>query len=134
MKTKILIPATIALMGVSASAWADDDGEVTIRLMPSAEVELPEAVTNPIELPSHLLEDAEKSEKLERAKQALEHATLRRDEGRERGESQASLAREQAQEMADAAKANRENRARSDENRPERPEPPGPPETPPGQR
>ena len=61
MKTKIFIPALIALMGVSATAWADDDGEVTIRLMPSSEVELPEAVTNPIELPSHLLEDAEKT-------------------------------------------------------------------------
>ena len=43
MKTKILIPALIALMGVSAGAWADDDddgAEATIRLMDVAEAEL----------------------------------------------------------------------------------------------
>jgi hypothetical protein len=122
MKTKILIPAAIALIGVSGVAAADkpdDDGDVTIRLMPHAEAELPDAVTNPIELPEHLLEDAQNSEKLTRAKQAIDHANERRTAGPN-------------------PKAKNEDRGRS-EGRPDRPDPadrpdpPGPPETPPGQ-
>ncbi len=135
MKIKILIPAIIALMGVSAGAWADKpdgDGTVTMRLMDEAEAELPSVVTNPIELPSHLLEDTEKSDKLERAKKALEDATTNRNNGREHGLSHAESVRENAQDMADTAKDNRENRGRSEEKRPDRPEPPGPPENPPG--
>jgi len=137
MKTRILIPAAIALMGVSSVAAADqaaaDDGEVTIRLMPHAEVTLPDAVVNPIELPKHLLEDAQKSEKLTRAKQAIDHANERRTDGPNHGLSHAQEAREQGQEMAENAKAKNEDRGRS-EDRPERPDPPGPPETPPGQQ
>ncbi len=132
MNTRILIPALIALMGVSAGAWADkpDDGEVTIRLMPAAEVELPAAVTNPIELPSHLrVEDAKQAEKLGRAKQALEDATANRNKGRDHGLSHADEAREQAQDMADNANAKNENRGRS-EDRPDPPDPPGRPDNP----
>ena len=134
MKTKILVPALIALMGVSAGAWADkpDDGEVTIRLMPAAEVTLPEAVTNPIELPSHLLESEKHEEKLIRAKQALEDATANRNKGRDHGLSHAEQAREQAQDMADNAKAKNESRGRSEDQRPDLPDPPNRPETPPG--
>jgi hypothetical protein len=135
MKTKFLIPAMIALMSVSASAWADKpdgDGTVTMRLMGEADAELPGVVTNPIELPSHLLGDTEDADKLERAKKALEDATANRNNGREHGLSHAEQAREQAQNMSENAKSNRENRGRGEDNRPERPEPPGPPETPPG--
>jgi hypothetical protein len=141
MKTKILIPAAIALIGVSGVAAADkpdDDGDVTIRLMPHAEAELPDAVTNPIELPEHLLEDAQNSEKLTRAKQAIDHANERRTAGPNHGLSHAQEAREQGREMAENAKAKNEDRGRS-EGRPDRPDPadrpdpPGPPETPPGQ-
>ena len=57
MKSKLLIPAAILLMGVSAGAWAaDDDGaEATIRLMGTAEAERPDAVTKTITLPAHLM-------------------------------------------------------------------------------
>ena len=134
MNSKFLMPAMIALMGVSTGAWADkpDDGEVTIRLMPAAEVTLPEAVTNPIELPSHLLESDKHEEKLLRAKQALEDATTNRNKGRDHGLSHADRARELAQDMAENAKAKNENRGRS-EDRPDRPEPPEPPDNLPGQ-
>ena len=133
MDSKFYVPAMIALMGVSAGAWADKpDPEVTIRLMPHEEVTLPEAVTNPIELPKHLIEDAQKSEKLEGAKKGLENANTRRVDGPNHGLSHAQDARETAQDMADNAKSNREARGRSEEDRPDRPEPPGPPDNPPG--
>lgn len=134
MSSKLLIPALIALMGVSAGAWADEpdkDGEVTIRLMPPSETQLPEAVTNPIELPAHLLDDPDKEEKLQKAKQALQKASTRRANGANHGLShaeQARQAREQAQDMVDDAKANRESRGRSDD----LPEPPNRPQDPPG--
>lgn len=134
MNSKFLIPAIIALMGISGITLADepDDGEITIRLMPSAEVALPEAVTNPIELPDHLQGgDAKQSEKLDRAKKALEDATTNRDKGRDHGLTHAEEARERAQDMADNAKSNRESRGRSEQNRPELPEPPARPENPP---
>jgi hypothetical protein len=137
MKTKILIPAAIALMGVSAGAWADDpgeDGEVTISLMPSPNDDLPEVVTNRIPLPdlAELVGNENAQEKvMKQAKDALNHAEEKRTQGREHGWSHANMAREQAQDMAENAKAKNEDRGRS-EDRPDRPEPPGPPETPPG--
>ena len=136
MKTRILIPALIALMGVSAGAWADDqddDGEITISLMPASEDELPEAVTKHISLPDlgNLVgnEKAQESVK-KRAVQALDDAAGKGN--REHGWSQANEAREQAQDMAEKAKDKTENRGRSEEKRPDRPDPPGPPENPPG--
>ena len=138
MNSKFLIPALIALMSVSASAWGDepaDDGEVTISLMPAAKDDLPGVVTNRIPLPNltELVgnETAEENV-MKRAKAALDHAEQKRTEGRERGRSQSDMARDQVQDMAENAKAKNENRGRGEDNRPERPEPPGPPETPPG--
>ena len=138
MDSKFLIPAMIALMGVSGGAWADDhedDGDVTITLMPAATDNLPDAVTNRIPLPDleQLVgnDQAQKSV-MKRATDALGDADTKRSEGRERGWSQADIAREQAQDMAENAKAKNENRGRGEDGRPERPEPPGPPETPPG--
>jgi hypothetical protein len=135
MKTKILVPALIALMGVSAGAWADDqddDGEVTISLMPASADESPDAVTKQISLPDlvNLVgSDQAKASVQKRAVQALEEAGSKGN--REHGWSQADQAREQVQDMAENAKAKNENRGRSEE-RPERPEPPGPPENLPG--
>ncbi len=136
MKTKILIPAAIALMGVSAGAWAedpDDGSEVTISLMPSPSDNVPDVVTNRIPLPdlTELVENTTAQEKVKRAKDALNQAEQKRTEGRDHGWSQADRAREQAQDMAENAKAKNENRGRS-EDRPERPDPPGRPESPPG--
>jgi hypothetical protein len=139
MNTKILVPALIALMGVSAGAWADQpdfDGEVTMRLMPPSEAEqLPEAVTNRIALPALVLENGTANDKVEKARDALEKAENRGTAGRQHGWSHANEAREQAQDMAENAKAKNENRGRSEDrpDRPDRPEPPGPPESPPGQ-
>lgn len=134
MNSRILIPAIVALMGVSVGAWAadDDDGEATIRLMGTAEAELPGAVTKTITLPDHLLvkrEDqaasVEKAKGHDKANQRLEN------ENRQKGLSQAEAARESGKEMSEKAKEARENRGRA-KDRPERPDPPGPPETPPG--
>jgi hypothetical protein len=135
MKIKILIPAIIALMGVSAGAWADDqddDGEVTISLMPASEDELPDAVTKHISLPE--LDNLVGNEKAQdsvkkRAVQALEDAAGKGN--REHGWSHANEAREQAQDMAENAKDKNGNRGRA-EGRPDRPDPPGPPDNPPG--
>ena len=138
MKGKFLIPAAVALMGVSGMAVADepaDDGEVTISLMPAAKDDVPDVVTNRIPLPDLTeLAGNETAEEnvMKRAKDALTHAEQKRTQGRERGRSQADMARDQAQDMAENAKAKNENRGRGEDNRPERPDPPGPPETPPG--
>ena len=137
MKSKFLVPAAIALMGVSGVALADepgDDSEVTISLMPSANDDLPDVVTNRIPLPDlkELVGNGTAEENvMKRATKALEHADKKRTEGREHGWSQADMAREQAQDMAENAKAKNENRGRS-EDRPEPPDPPGRPESPPG--
>jgi hypothetical protein len=136
MKPRILIPALIALMGVSAGAWADDQddgGEVTISLMPASEDESPGAVTKQISLPDlvNLVgSDQAKASVEKRAVKALEDAGKKGN--REHGWSQADRAREQVQDMAENAKAKNENRGRAEEDRPERPDPPGPPESPPG--
>ena len=130
----------IALMGVSVSAWADDqddDGEVTISLMPASADESPEAVTKQISLPDLVNmvgnEQAQESVK-KRAVRALEEAGTKGN--REHGWSHANEARQQAQDMAENAKTKNEDRGRSEEDRPDRPDrpdPPGPPDSPPGQ-
>ncbi len=140
MKTKILIPAAIALMGVSGVAAADkpeplnpgDDGEVTITLMPPGNG-APELVMKQIELPDLDLENATADDKVEKARDALDKAEDKGNTGRQHGWSHASEARQQAQDMAESANANRESRGRSEDNRPEPPDPPGPPDNPPGQ-
>ncbi len=129
MKSKILIPAAVALMSVSAGAWAaDDDGaEATIRLMGTAEAEMPDAVTKQISLPDHLLLDGkdqraavDKAKGQDKANERLEN------EKRNEGLAKAENAREQGAEMSEKAKEARENRGRSED----RPEPPGRPDDP----
>ena len=133
MKSRILIPALIALMGVSAGAWADDDddgAEATIRLMDSAESALPGAVTKTITLPDHLLvETADQAATVNEAKHGHDKANERlENENRAKGLSQAEAARQSGKELAEKAKEARENRARSEP--PGRPDNPGPPENP----
>ena len=140
MRHRYLIPACIALMGLSAGAAADapeDDGEVTISLMPAAKDDMPDAVTNRIPLPDleSLVGDEKAQEAVvKRAREALTEAETRRSQGREHGWSHADQSREQGQEMAESAHARNENRARS-EDRPapaDRPEDPGRPDNPGG--
>jgi len=136
MNSKFLIPAMIALMGVSASAWADDqddEGDVTISLMPAATDDQPGAVTNRIPLPNlEQLVGNEKAQKSVMKRATDARAEKERTDGREHGRSQADMARDQAQDMAENAKAKNENRGRGQDTRPERPENPGPPDSPPG--
>jgi hypothetical protein len=132
MKTRILIPALIALMGISAGAWADDDAEATIRLMDDSESRLPGAVTKTITLPDHLQVTAEdQTTTVGKAKghdKANERLT---NENRQKGLSKADAARENGKDMTEKAKEVREARGRADPpGRPE--EPPGRPETPGG--
>ncbi len=139
MKSRLFIPAAITLMGISGLAWADkpepanpdDDGEVTISLMPAG-ADVPDVVTNRIALPTLDLSNEVANDKVKRAKAALEHAEQKRTEGRDHGWSHANAAREQAQDMADDAKANRENRGRSEDrpDPPNRPDDPGRPDNP----
>ena len=131
MKNKVLIPAAIALMVVSADARAaDDDGaEATIRLMGTAEAELPDAVTKKIELPDHLrLPEEDQVSAVEKAKKGHDNANERLDR-REKGLSKADLAREHGEEMSEKAKEVRENKGRS-EDRPDPPERPNLPDQP----
>lgn len=138
---KIVIPTLIALMGVSAGAWAsgpDNDGEVTISLMPAANDDMPDAVTNRIPLPDleHLVDNEKAQESVvKRAQEALAEAETGRNQGQEHGWSHADQGREQGQEMAEDAKARNENRGRS-EDRPDptpvRPSDPGQPDNPGG--
>ena len=138
MNSKVLIPAAIVLMSVSGFAVADepkpdDDGEVTITLMPPGNG-APELVMKQIELPDLDLDNETANAKVGKAREALEKAEQKGNAGREHGWSHAADAhdaRDQAQEMAENAKAKNEDRGRS-EDRPDRPEPPGRPETPPG--
>ena len=128
MKNKVLIPAAIALMAVSADARAaDDDGaEATIRLMGTAEAELPDAVTKRISLPPRLLVEGEDQvSAVEKAKKGHDKANERLDR-REKGLSQADLAREHGEEMSEKAKEVRENKGRSGD----RPDPPDRPDLP----
>lgn len=139
MTSRILIPTLIALVGVSAGAWASgpgDDGEVTISLMPAAKDDTPDAVTNRIPLPDleHLVGNEKAQEAVvKRAQEALADAETR-SEGQEHGWSHADKGREQAQEMTEDAEARNENRGRS-EGRPtpaNRPADPGQPDSPGG--
>lgn len=128
MNSKLLIPAAVLLMGVSAGAWAaDDDGaEATIRLMGTAEAERPDAVTKTITLPPHLMVEGEDQvAAVEKAKKGHDKANERLDK-REKGQMQADAAREKGAEMSEKANENRENRGRSED----RPDPPGRPEDP----
>lgn len=135
MNSKFLVPALMALMGVSTGAWAGDDGaEATIRLMGTAEAELPGAVTKTISLPEHLaVESDDQVAAVDKAKNGHDKANERLDnEKRQNGLSQAEAARENGREMAEKASEARENRGRS-EDRPEppdRPDNPGPPDNP----
>jgi len=130
MKSRLLIPAAVLLMGVSAGAWADDDdgAEATIRLMGTAEAERPDAVTKTITLPAHLIvEGDDQVATVDKAK-GHDKANERLDK-REKGQAQADAAREKGAEMSEKAKENRENRGRS-EDRPGRPDKPGRPDDP----
>ena len=132
MNSKVLIPAAIALMSVSAGAWAadDDDGEATIRLMGVAEAELPDAVTKTITLPAHLLVEGEDQvAAVEKAKNGHDRANERRSDDKTTGQERAEEARQQGKEMAEKAKEARENRGRSDDP-PGRPDNPGRPDKP----
>ena len=129
MQSKILIPATILLMGAGASAWAtdDDEAEATIRLMGTAEAEVPDAVTKQISLPDHLrLEGKDQAATVDEARghdKANERLEKRND-----GLLNATAARENSADMAEKAKESRENRGRANEHRPDppdRPEDPG---------
>jgi hypothetical protein len=140
MTSKILIPTLIALVGVSADAWATgpgDDGEVTISLMPAAKDDMPDAVTNRIPLPD--LENLVGNEKaqeavVKRAREALAEAETGRTQGQEHGQSHADQGREKAREMAEDARARNEDRGRSEDRPapPVRPADPGPPDNPNG--
>jgi hypothetical protein len=128
MKSKLLIPAAALLMGVSTGAWAaDDDGaEATIRLMGTAEAELPDAVTKKISLPDHLLVEGEDQvAAVEKAKNGHDRVNARR-ENKTTGQERAEEVRQQGKEMAENAKEVRENRGRS-EDPPGRPDDPGRP-------
>jgi len=123
----VMASAALLLLSLAGAVYADGvKAEATIRLMGAAEAQLPDAVTNPIELPTDLMAAPalEKSKAVEKAKDVLEKATQRRDEGRNGGLNNAEGARAKGAEMAEQAKDNRDTRGRSD--------PPGPPETPPG--
>jgi len=130
MKKIVLIPAAVALMGVSADAWAsDDDGtEATIRLMGTAEAEMPDAVTKQISLPDHLLLDVnDQITTVDRAKGHGKANERLENEKRNAGLSKATAAREQGAEMSEKAKEARENQGRAND---ERPDPPNRPEDP----
>jgi hypothetical protein len=129
MKIKTLTLAAAALLLSANPAWTadeadEDSAESTIRLMGTAEVEFPEAVTKEIMLPKSLRED---SKAVQKAANELETANENRDR-RESGLSNADEARERGENMADEAKENRENRRRSEEHRPEPPTNPGRPD------
>ena len=134
MKIRVSITAMI-LMGVSTGAWAtgDDDAEATIRLMGTAEAELPDAVIKTITLPKHLQVNAEnQADTVDKAKghdKANERLT---NENRKKGLAQAEAARQNSRDMSEKAKDVRGNRGRSEDNRPAPPEPPNRPENPPG--
>ena len=125
MKIRVSIAAMI-LMAVSTGAWAagDDDAEATIRLMGTAEAELPDAVTKTITLPDHLLvESDDQVAAVEKAQKGHDKAN-ERHEKRNDGLSKADAARERGAEMSEKAKEARENRGRAED----RPDPPNRPD------
>ena len=132
MKSRMLIPAAVVLMGVSAGAWADDDGaEATIRLMGAAEAELPEAVTKQITLPRDLILKGDdqvttvtKAKGLDKANERVEN------EKRKEGLAKAESARERGADLTEKAKEVRENQSRAKEDRPDPPTRPDLPDRP----
>jgi hypothetical protein len=122
-----MVLAVIASPLLAQDAGEDDEAEITIRLMGTADAELPAAVTDQIELPPAATEDRE-------AVENAQHGTERANENRERreeGQATADEARERGAEMSEEARENVENRGRSEENRPDppnRPDTPGPPD------
>jgi hypothetical protein len=134
MKSKVSVLASIALLGISAGAFADppdfEDPDVTMELMPhpatDAAGELPEAVTKRIALPD--LDEKAAQGKVDKAKEALSEAENRGTVGRQHGWSHADEARQKSQDMAEDAKARNENRSRGQDTRPEPPEQPSPPD------
>jgi len=130
MKSRFLIPAAVALMGVSAGAWAaDDDGaEATIRLMDATEAELPDAVTKQITLPKDLLIEGNDQVTTVNKAKGLDKANERvENEKRKDGLAKATAAREHGAEMSENAKDARENQGRAKE---ELPDPPNRPDNP----
>lgn len=123
MNKVTLILATTALLA-SGSGWTADDAEATIRLMGKAEAELPDAVTKEITLPEHLLtaDPEDQVAAVEKAEKGLAKANERHAH-REKGQDQATEARERGAEMSEKANENRENHGRSEDH----PEPPDPP-------
>ena len=121
MNKVTLILATTALLA-SGSGWTADDAEATIRLMGKAEAELPDAVTKEITLPDLPESAADQAATVERAEKGLIKANERHAH-REKGQDQATEARERGAEMSEKAKENRENHGRSEDH----PEPPDPP-------
>ena len=136
MNSKALIAATVAMLAFSANGWADEDdgAEATIRLMGTAEAQLPDAVTKTITLPAHLMvESDDQVAAVDKAKNGHDVANQRRED-QTTGQARAEEVRQQGKEMAEQAKEARENRGRADPPGGGRPENPGPPETPPGQQ
>ena len=130
MKSRLLIPAAVALMGVSAGAWAaDDDGaEATIRLMGPAEAELPAAVIKQITLPKDLLIEGNDQVTTVNKAKGLDKANERvENEKRKDGLAKAEAARERGADMTEKAKEVRENQGRAKE---DRPDPPNRPDNP----
>lgn len=131
MKSKILIPAAVALMAISSTAWtADDDGtEATIRLMDSAEAELPDAVIKQISLPDHLrVERKDQAATVDNARGHGKANERLENQKRNEGLLKATAAREHSADMSEKAKEVRENQGRANEHRPDppnRPEDPG---------
>lgn len=130
MKIKVSIAAMI-LMAVSTGAWAagDDDAEATIRLMGTAEAELPDAVTKTITLPDHLLvESDDQVAAVEKAQKGHDKANEQRDKQKDK----ANAARERGAEMSEKTKETRENNGRAEDrpDPPNRPEDPGRPDNP----
>lgn len=120
---KLIISCTAVLLSANI-AWAADgsEAELTIRLMGTAEAELPDAVTKEITLPEAVAEDSAAVEKAARGMDAANDNRQRR----ETGLLQADEARERGADMAGEAQDNRESRGRS-EDRPDPPADPGRP-------
>ncbi len=102
-----------------------EDGEITIMLIADPNAQLPEAVTNYIELPMSASPEGQANNGLETANENRQRGLEIVLDAQERG-------REFGQDMAEAAQESVENlgRGRGLENRPDPPDPPGPPDTP----
>jgi len=118
---------------LTQNAMAQDDEalpplDLTMRIMTDPNAELPEVITQTIELPAPASDQGVESSADGRARtgndlESREEALERAADARERGQ-------DFGQDMAESAREARENQGRS--NPPERPEPPNPPERPGG--